>query len=329
MKLRNRHLHFFLFSLFSLLFPLLITSCASSTPVSKLTLDQAIERCAKSLDEKLAGSRIAVPGCYSRSDKLSLYVLDEITACLKESGKLTLVDRAEIDPILSECGVSNNYNYRTGEGQRAERAVAEKLNVRFIVSGYVDYSRNSGDNIEFNIWDLQKNQSVATAGWYYFANDEFFRSLLEEDDLNTLDDAIEGCAAELDNRFEGEKVALINFESIYNKLNLYILDKMTTDLEKSEKLTIVGRAEMDPILREFKFSYSSNNSDNIKPRTLQAIGERLGVQFIVYGYLFRSSVKGDGIRFFIWDIQQNKQVDGAINYYFVNDAHFKSLQKTK
>jgi TolB-like protein len=312
---------------------MLITACASSTPVSKLTLDQAIERCAtedssRSIEGYISsGTKIAILGCYSRSDKLSLYVLDEVTSILKESGKLVLADRAEMDQILSEFGVSYNYNYRTGEGQRAVRAAGERLRVRFVVSGYVDYSKDSGDGISFSIFDVQKNDSVATAGWFGFANDEFFRSLLDNDS-KTLDKAIEKCAAQVDRKLAGSKIALLSFNSPTEKLSLYILDKMTATLEENGNLTLVDRAQIDLIHSEFRTSYyTESNSTNLR-RARQAIAERQGVRFIVSGYQARdNSKKEDGVRFYMWDMQLNRKEDLTDFCDFFKDEHYKSLLK--
>jgi hypothetical protein len=184
MKLRNHNLPLFIVA--SLIVALLIAGCASGWSPVTLTLDQAIERCAtedssRSIEGYISpGTKIAILGCYSRSDKLSLYVLDEVTAILKESGKLILADREQMDSILSELGLSYNYSSRGLRGQEAIRTAGQRLGVRFVVSGYVDYSREYGDNIGFSIFDVQKNDSVATAGWQYFVNDEHFRSLLAD-----------------------------------------------------------------------------------------------------------------------------------------------------
>jgi curli biogenesis system outer membrane secretion channel CsgG len=75
-----------------------------TTAVSgNMTLDQAIAEAAVRIDERIAaGSKIAPINFSSSSDKFSSYVLDELTANLVDSGKLTVVDRKEIDLIRDE-----------------------------------------------------------------------------------------------------------------------------------------------------------------------------------------------------------------------------------
>ena len=70
---------------------------------SLLSLDQALKEAANRIDERItARSKIAPLNFNSPHDKFSDYVLEELTANLVESRKLTVVDRREIDLIRNE-----------------------------------------------------------------------------------------------------------------------------------------------------------------------------------------------------------------------------------
>jgi TolB-like protein len=88
---------------------MLIIGCAgdakpveSPTPAG-MTLDQAIKVAAERIDARIKPeTKIALLNFDSPSNTFSEYVLDELTANLVDSGKLTIVDRKEIDLIRSE-----------------------------------------------------------------------------------------------------------------------------------------------------------------------------------------------------------------------------------
>ncbi|MDR2181400.1 MAG: hypothetical protein LBN92_01845 [Treponema sp.] len=68
-----------------------------------MTLDQAIQQAALSIEERLpAKTKIALLNFDSPADDFSEYVIDELTANLVDSGKLTVVERKEIDLIRNE-----------------------------------------------------------------------------------------------------------------------------------------------------------------------------------------------------------------------------------
>ena len=124
---------------------ILLTGCAGSAQSSAgsigiqsasvsgdMTLDQAIAEAAVRIDERIpAGSKIAPLNFNSTSDKFSSYVLDELTANLVDSGKLTVVDRSEIDLIRSEF----DFQYSGEVGDDSMQALGRMLGAQSIISG--------------------------------------------------------------------------------------------------------------------------------------------------------------------------------------------------
>ena len=109
------------------------TSGAKPTVSSDgMTLDQAIAEAAIRIDERIAaGSKIAPLNFNSSSDRFSSYVLDELTAILVDSGKLTVVDRNEIDLIRSEF----DFQYSGEVGDDSMQTLGQMLGAQSIISG--------------------------------------------------------------------------------------------------------------------------------------------------------------------------------------------------
>ena len=87
-----------------------IIACTTQPVVSSggKTLDYAIAEAAIKIDTEIqAGTKMALLNFTSPSDRFSLYVLDELTANLMETRKMTIVDRREVDLIRSEF----NFNF--------------------------------------------------------------------------------------------------------------------------------------------------------------------------------------------------------------------------
>jgi TolB-like protein len=115
---------------------IVLLGCASrdkSAEISDLmTLDQAIQMAALSIDERLpAKTKIALLNFDSPADDLSEYVIDELTANLVDSGKLTVVDRKEIDLIRDEFEFQFSGEVSDDSMQKAGRI----LGAQSIVSG--------------------------------------------------------------------------------------------------------------------------------------------------------------------------------------------------
>ena len=104
----------------------------------------------------------------------------------------------------------------------------------------------------------------------------------------TLDQAIAGAAARIDERIEaGSKIALLNFTSPSDQFSSYVLDELMANLLDTGKLTVVDRKEVDLIRSEFDFQFSGEVGDD----SMQELGRMLGAQSIVSGSL--TEISGD------------------------------------
>jgi len=104
----------------------------STTNSDLLTLDQALNQAASRIDERIpAGSKIAPLNFNSPHDKFSDYVLEELTANLVESRKLTVVDRREIDLIRNEF----DFQFSGEVGDDSMQQIGRMLGAQSIISG--------------------------------------------------------------------------------------------------------------------------------------------------------------------------------------------------
>ena len=97
-----------------------------------MTLDQALKEAADRIDGRVtAKTKIAPLNFNSPHDKFSSYVLDEVTANLVDSGKLTVVDRKEVDLIRSEF----NFQLSGEVGDDSMQQLGRMLGAQSIISG--------------------------------------------------------------------------------------------------------------------------------------------------------------------------------------------------
>jgi len=158
----------------------LLTNCTSQPPSQTLassggiTLDQAIAEAAMIIDERLGlGSRIAMLNFNSPSDRFSLYVLDELTANLIDSGKLTIVDRNEVDLIRNEF----EFQLSGEVGDDSIQELGRMLGAQSIVSGSL--TEIGGDyRIVIRVLNVQ-NATVTVQYRSDINNDRRVQALLE------------------------------------------------------------------------------------------------------------------------------------------------------
>ena len=116
-------------------FALLLTSCTGGAQAKSgggKTLDQAIAEAAARIDERVeAGSKIALLNFSSPADRFSAYVLDELTGNLVDTGKLIVVDRAEVDLIRSEF----EFQLSGEVGDSSMQELGQMLGAQSIVTG--------------------------------------------------------------------------------------------------------------------------------------------------------------------------------------------------
>ena len=97
-----------------------------------MTLDQALKEAATRIDERVAAkTKIAPLNFNSPHDKFSGYVLDEVTANLVDSRKLTVVDRKEVDLIRGEF----DFQFSGEVGDDSMQQLGRMLGAQSIISG--------------------------------------------------------------------------------------------------------------------------------------------------------------------------------------------------
>ena len=155
---------------------LLSAGCASQpgTEPGGMTLDQAIADAAARIDERIsAGSKIALLNFSSPSDRFSLYVLDELSANLLDSGRLTVVDRREIDLIRGEF----DFQLSDEVGDDSMQSIGQMLGAQSIVSGSL--TEIGGDyRIAIRVLNVQ-SAAIEVHFRSDIANDRRVQALLE------------------------------------------------------------------------------------------------------------------------------------------------------
>jgi len=156
---------------------ILLISCAGSAKPTEssggMTLDQALHEAAKRIDERIAaGSKIAPLNFNSPHDKFSGYVLDELTANLVESRRLTIVDRKEVDLIRGEF----DFQFSGEVGDDSMQELGRMLGAQAIISGSVT---DMGDfyRIVIRVLNVQ-NASVEVQYRANIENDRIVKALM-------------------------------------------------------------------------------------------------------------------------------------------------------
>jgi len=155
---------------FVLFFAALSVYGQSSRPVQ---LDMALMIAAERIDGRIAaGSKIALLNFSSSSDRFSTYVLDELTACLVDSGLLTVIDRKEIDLIRGEL----KFQYSDEVDDASMQRLGRMLGAQSIVSG----SLTEIDNAYRMVIRVLNVQTAAVEVQYRtnIINDRLVKSLL-------------------------------------------------------------------------------------------------------------------------------------------------------
>ena len=155
---------------------LLSAGCASQREVNHggMTLDRAIADAAARIDERIAaGSKIALLNFSSPSDRFSLYVLDELSANLLDSGRLTVVDRREVDLIRGEF----DFLFSGEVGDESMQSMGQMLGAQSIVSGSL--TEIGGDyRIAIRVLNVQ-SAAIEVHFRSDIANDRRVQALLE------------------------------------------------------------------------------------------------------------------------------------------------------
>jgi TolB-like protein len=106
--------------------------CAQTATV---TLDAAIITGARAIESRLEqGDKIVVLNFNAPSERLSDYIIDELTGALVNGGKLTAVDRQNLALIQQEM----NFQMSGEVGDDSAQAIGKKLGAQSIVSGSIE-----------------------------------------------------------------------------------------------------------------------------------------------------------------------------------------------
>jgi TolB-like protein len=98
----------------------------------------------------------------------------------------------------------------------------------------------------------------------------------------SVDTAIEQAARNIENSIEaGQKVVVLNFSSSSEDFSEYVLGELSTELVNGRKLQVVDRRNLEAIRAEMDFQMSGEVSDE----SAQAIGRKLGAEYIISGSL--------------------------------------------
>ena len=153
--------------------PVVTTVAKPTANTDEMTLDQALKNAAVNIDSRIeAGSKIAALNFNSPHDKFSGYVLDELTANLVDSGKLTVVDRKEIDLIRGEV----NFEYSGEVADDSMQTVGRMLGAQEIISGSLT-DMGGFYRIVIRVLNVQ-NASVDVQYRANIANDAIMAALL-------------------------------------------------------------------------------------------------------------------------------------------------------
>jgi TolB-like protein len=113
----------------------LLLLCAAYGFAQDMTLDAALKNSTLYLVEKLPQKTLVVVLNFSsKHEDLSTYVIEELTANLVNNGKLTVVDRQNLDIIQKEMQFQ-----MSGEvSDESAQAIGKKLGAQTIISGSID-----------------------------------------------------------------------------------------------------------------------------------------------------------------------------------------------
>jgi TolB-like protein len=116
-------------------FALLACLAAAGASAQNVTLDAAIRTTASEMSQRLPqGGKVAVLSFTSPSDQLSKYVIDEMNDAIVNEGKLTVVDRQQLDLIMQEMQFQSSGLV----GDDSAQEIGRMLGAQYIVSGSME-----------------------------------------------------------------------------------------------------------------------------------------------------------------------------------------------
>ncbi|MDR1902850.1 MAG: hypothetical protein LBQ88_11285 [Treponema sp.] len=110
------------------------------------------------------------------------------------------------------------------------------------------------------------------------------RTITQTDTMQgkSLDTAIQEAARNIEQNIDARvKVVVLNFSSTSTDFSEYVLGELSTELVNGKRLQVVDRKNLDAIRAEMDFQLSGEVSDE----SAQAIGRKLGAEYIISGSL--------------------------------------------
>jgi hypothetical protein len=110
-----------------------LSGCASKPAnTTGVSLETAVQEAARQMDSRLpAGTKVALVSVGSSSARLSEYIINQLEAALVGSGKLVVVDRANLDKIRMEQG----FQLSGDVSDESAKAIGQLLGAGAIVTG--------------------------------------------------------------------------------------------------------------------------------------------------------------------------------------------------
>jgi TolB-like protein len=119
---------------FWVLFLLLVSSTFLSAQESLMTLNDAINKSAANLTNRLPkDSKVVVLNFISPTEELSEYSIEELTVSIVNNGRLTVVDRRNLNLLQQEM----NFQMSGDVNDETAQAIGKKLGAQSIVSGSI------------------------------------------------------------------------------------------------------------------------------------------------------------------------------------------------
>jgi hypothetical protein len=157
-----------------------------ATPLvfSQITLDRAVTEAAAELNSRLhPGSAVAMVNFNSGSEKMTVFVMEEVHRLLVQAGVLTVVERRQIDLVREEL----NFQMSGEVSDETFQGIGHMIGVENIITGSIE---RIGRVYRFRVWAVDVDSAQITASYSTnVQNDRIAASLMGVSaDLTGLDD---------------------------------------------------------------------------------------------------------------------------------------------
>ncbi|MDR1908819.1 MAG: CsgG/HfaB family protein, partial [Spirochaetaceae bacterium] len=225
------------------------------------------------------GSKIAFLNITSGDAAQSSEIIDELIYLAVEdrnaSGErpFTVVTRQNLEEIQREM----NFQLSGEVSDKSAQSIGQKLGAQTVISGSVTRIGN--------LYRLRlRALGVETAEVQGLFIKNGYASGSSRIPADSLDEEIRNARQYLSGRLASGITLVVMAQSSYTTLREYISDQLTMELVETGKFTVLDRYNLQVIQEEMNFQLSGEVSDS----SMQAIGEKLGAQFIILAKLDKS-----------------------------------------